>query len=330
MRALTIVVLLAGFALFGWLLLQADLGTVAHLMTQLGWLGAITVLVAFAIGFQADVFSWHLTFRNVGLSARWTLRLWLVNMVGEALNIVAPFGSVGGEPFKALLLKRHYRVSYPDGVASLLLIQTVNSLAEVPFVIVGLILMLARGVLSPAFETTLTIACFLLVGFMAFVLVALHLRWLSYLPRRLKQTRWGRGVGTGIEVLMSIEEQIVVFVRQRPLRFAVAVLFAFGNWLCGAVELFLVLHFLGSPLGFADCWLIEATVVLVRSATFFLPAHIGAQDGTIAFLCGVLTGSAPVGLAVALVRRARELLWSLLGLMIGGWFSLRAPAVAAG
>ena len=63
---------------------------------------------------------------------------------------------------------------------------------------------------------------------------------------------------------------------------------------------------------------------------FWHGAHIGAQDGTIAFLCGVLTGSAPVGLAVALVRRARELLWSLLGLMIGGWFSLRAPAVAAG
>src|SRR5262249_61283613 len=126
-----------------------------RLMAEVGWAGGLAILIVFGIGFQADVFSWHLTFRKLALNARWNLRLWLVNMVGEALNIVAPFGSLGGEPFKALLLKRHYQVSYRDGTTSLLLIQTVNSLAQVPFVVVGGALLLRREVLSPALATVI-------------------------------------------------------------------------------------------------------------------------------------------------------------------------------
>src|SRR5262249_45368797 len=61
----------------------------------------------------------------------------------------------------------------------------------------------------------------------------------------------------------------------------------------------------------------------------FVPGHIGAQDGAVALMCGLLIGSTEVGLAVALIRRARELSWSFLGLMIGGWFSLRRPEPAS-
>jgi uncharacterized protein (TIRG00374 family) len=327
-RAFTICVLIASFALFGWLLSQVELAAVARSMGQLGWLGALTIVALFAIGFQADVFSWHLTFQSIAVSARWTLRLWLVNMVGEALNIVAPFGSLGGEPFKALLLNRHYAVSYRDGTASLLLIQTINSLAQIPLVVVGVALMFRRGILSPALETIVSIACVLLVLFMGLVLAALHLRWLSHLLGLLEKGRWGPRLSAVLQALKAIEEQLAVFVRHHPTRFSVALLFAFGNWLCGAIELFLILHFLGRPIGFADCWLIEAVVVLVRSSTFFVPGHIGVQDGAITLMCGLLTGSADVGFAVALIRRARELFWSFLGLVIGGWFSLRGPKAA--
>ncbi len=95
------------------------------------------------------------------------------------------------------------------------------------------------------------------------------------------------------------------------------------------IQVLIILHFLGRPIAFADCWLIEAVVVLVRSSTFFIPGHIGVQDGAITLMCGLLTGSADVGFAVALIRRARELFWSFLGLTIGGWFSLRGPRVVA-
>jgi len=322
-RAFTICVLIASFALFGWLLSQIELAGVAQSFGQLGWPGLLAIVAVFAVGFQADVFSWHLTFRSIAISAAWTLRLWLVNMVGEALNIVAPFGSLGGEPFKGLLLKRHYGVSFADGAASLLLIQTVNSLAQVPFVLVGVALMIRRGVLPLALETVATIACATIAAFMTLVVLGLHGRWLSCLPQWLEPRRWGHLLDAVQQAAKSIEEQLAVFVRQRPLRFAIAVLFAFGNWLCGAIELFLILHFLGRAIGFADCWLIEAVVVLVRSSTFFVPGHIGVQDSAITLLCGLLAGSLEVGFTVALIRRARELSWSFLGLLIGCWFTLR-------
>jgi hypothetical protein len=189
--------------------------------------------------------------------------------------------------------------------------------------------MFHRGILSPALEMIVSVACVLLVLFMGLVLAALHLRWLSHLLGLLEKGRWGPRLSAVLQTLRAIEEQLAVFVRHHPTRFSVALSFAFGNWLCGAIELFLILHFLGWPLAFADCWLIEAVVVLVRSSTFFVPGHIGVQDGAITLMCGLLTGSADVGFAVALIRRARELFWSFLGLVIGGWFGLRGPTSAS-
>lgn len=329
MKAFTIGVLLAGFALFGWLLFQADLPGVAHAVEGLGWLGALAILAVFALAFQADVLAWHLTFRSLRLSWFWELRLWLVNMVGEALNIVAPFGSLGGEPFKALLLNRHYGLPYPDGAASLLLIQTVNSLAQVPLVVVAVGLVLRQGILPPSLEIVVVIACVLLVLFMGLVLAALRLRWLFRLVDWLER-RWASARLKGfLDAFREVETQLAVFVRERPARFAVSLCFSFGNWLAGAVELFLILSFLDRPISFADAWMIEGVVVLVRSATFFLPGHIGAQDGAITGMVRLVAGSAELGLAVALIRRARELSWSFLGLAIGGWYGVQGRAAAA-
>jgi hypothetical protein len=63
----------------------------------------------------------------------------------------------------------------------------------------------------------------------------------------------------------------------------------------------------------------------VRSLTFFVPGHLGVQDGAITLIGQALTGSSEVGLAVALLRRGRELVWTAVGLAIGAWFGLKNP-----
>ena len=68
--------------------------------------------------------------------------------------------------------------------------------------------------------------------------------------------------------------------------------------------------------------------MLARSLSFFVPAHLGVQDGAIALLGQALTGLPEIGVAVALARRVRELAWSGLGLGVGAWFGLRKPVAA--
>jgi len=327
-KLLKLTMLVGGLGLFAWLLAEVDLAAVGQHVARIGWLGAAVIVLAFSAGFAADVLSWLYMFRSIAMTWLWSWRLLLVQLVGEALNVVTPFGSLGGEPFKALLLKRHYDVTYSEGTASLLLVQTVNSLAMVPFVFVGALLSLGRGILSPALEVAALAAAVVIAAFMLLVYAALHMRALSSLEQRLGRSRWAGKLAEGLAGLREVDEHLFVFVRHTPGRFAASLGFSFLNWLFGAVEMYLIFYFLGHPISFADAWMVEATVVLVRAATFFIPGHLGVQDGAIALMGQALAGTPEIGLTVALLRRGRELAWTAVGLAIGGWYSLKKRPVS--
>ncbi len=328
-KLLKLVMLAGGLGLFIWLLSDIDLANVATEVALIGWQGAVIIAFAFAFGFVADVISWQMMFRTINLSWLWTWRLLLVQLVGEALNVVTPFGSLGGEPFKALLLKRHYDVSLREVTASLLLIQTMNSLAMVPFTIVAAYLMLGRGILDPILEKTIFFVALWIGAFMLVVYAALHLRALATLERRLGRSRWGERLARGLHAFRDVEEHLFYFVRHTPGRSAVSFVFALANWVFGAVEMYLIFMFLGHPISVADAWMLEGIIVLVRGVTFFVPGHLGVQDGAITLIGQALTGSSEIGLAVALLRRGREMVWTGIGLAIGGWFGLKDPAAPA-
>ena len=323
MRLFKLLTLVGGIAIFAWILTIADMSAVADVMQRLGLFGAIMVLASFGIAMVSDVVGWALMFRSVAVSTLWTFRLWLVQMVGEAFNMLTPFGAFGGEPFKALLLKRHYGVSYNEGTATLILIQTVNSIAQVPFAIIGAILMLQADILPDVLETGIVAATAVIGVFMVLVYFALHYRWLAKLPARMERSPSAAKFAQAITFVTELEEHFFRFVRTTPGRFAAALAFAFMSWVVGAVEIYLVFLFLDSPISFADAWIVETVIVLVRSLTFFVPAHIGVQDGALTMAGNALTGSNDIGLAMALIRRGRELFWAGVGLLIYGGFNWR-------
>jgi hypothetical protein len=189
-------------------------------------------------------------------------------------------------------------------------------------------LLIYRHLLPPTLEHIILAASLVISGFMVLVLVALHSRLLTVLHRKLGRSRWGGRFDQALRVLEEIEGRLFFFVRESPRRFAVSYALAFTTWMFGAVEMMLIFAFLGYPISFTDAWMVEGIVSIARSVSFFIPAHLGIQDGAIALLATALTGAPDVGIAVALARRARELSWSAIGLAIGGWFGLRKPAVA--
>lgn len=323
MRLFKLLTLVAGTAIFIWLLRTADLAAVTEVLQRLGGFGAAAIVLSFAVAMASDVAAWILMFRTVAVTGLWGWRLWLVLMVGEAFNLLTPFGAFGGEPFKAMLLNRHYGVSYREGTASLILIQTVNSLAQVPFAVVGALLMTRTDLLPDVLKTAIVAATAVIGVFMVLVYAALHGRLLARLPARLGASRWGERLKRAIDILTDLEERLFHFVRNTPGRSAAAFGFAFLSWVLGAAEIWLVMWFLDAPVSFADAWIIETVIVLVRSVTFFVPGHIGVQDGAITMVVAALAGSTGIGLAMALIRRGRELFWAGVGLVIYGWFNLQ-------
>lgn len=322
MRYLRIAFLLAGIVLLGLIVRALDLAEVARLVAQVGW-GLAVLLALYFLAFVVDTTSWHLTLLAAPLAPRWLARLWAVRMVGEAFNATLPAGSLGGEPVKAVLLKRRYDIGYRDTAASLILTRTVNLISLLVFLAAGFVFVLADERLPAGLKAVAGVG---LAGFAVAILgffLVQRFRLSSLIASWAARWRGGRRLGSVLEHIRHIDGQFVRFYAESPVRFVSALALALFNWILGATEIYLTLEFLGHPASFVDAWKLEAAAQLARSATFFIPAGIGTQEGAFVVLGSAMTGSPALGGAVALVRRIREILW------IGWGFSL-APIISRG
>jgi uncharacterized BrkB/YihY/UPF0761 family membrane protein len=103
--------------------------------------------------------------------------------------------------------------------------------------------------------------------------------------------------------------------------------FHLAGWLLGAVEAFVILLFLGVPATLATATVIEALGAGVRFATFLVPASLGAFESANAAAFEAMGLGAGAGLAFSFVRRARQLAWVAIGMLVlaaMGWQAKRA------
>jgi glycosyltransferase 2 family protein len=94
----------------------------------------------------------------------------------------------------------------------------------------------------------------------------------------------------------------------------------------GSAEIYLVLVFIGIPIDWPTAIVVEAFGAAVKFASFMVPASLGALEGgnVAIFAAFGLGGSA--GLSYTLVRRLREIVWTVVGL--GGLALLSARPTA--
>ncbi len=215
--------------------------------------------------------------------------------------------------------------SEPAGITRLSA-KTVNLLGLVAFSAVGFALMLQVETFPGAYVLAAGAGLAALgIGIIGFYAVQ---RWgaASYLARRLAAWRFGRQIEGPLEHIHEVDDHFERFYARQPARFAAALALALAGWLIGVGEIVVIMWFLGAPVTLAEAWLIETVAQLVRAGAFFIPASLGATEAAMVLVYEALLGAPSLGFAVALIRRARELLWVAWGLWLG-W--LEAPGAAA-
>jgi putative membrane protein len=89
----------------------------------------------------------------------------------------------------------------------------------------------------------------------------------------------------------------------------------FAAWFVGAVEIWIPLHFMGYPVGFAEALVIESLAQAIRGAAFVVPGAIGVQEGGMIALGAVFGIPAEAALALSLIKRAADLAVGVPGLI---------------
>ncbi len=321
MRWLKIAYLSAGIALLAMVLWHADLGEVGRHLAGIG-IGVAPLLAIAAANQAADTLVWLMVLPSLPVRPKWFARLLAARLAGEAFNSVLPAAGLGGEPLKAVLLNRHYAIAHGDAIASIVLARTVNMLTQLVFVAGGV----AIGVL--VMERFRPLLPYALSGF-GFLVFALAI---VFSIQRFQLSSWlvgllGRRLVARFTALLAllqdIEGRFIHFYTSAHARFAATAAVSLAGWFIGALEVWAAMRFLGSPVTFQEAWVIEAAAQVARSAAFLIPGALGAQEGAFTLVVSALTGDASVGLAVAMVRRGRELLWILVGFLSTLWFSAR-------
>ena len=307
-------------------------GQIYDAAAQLGPIALLVLLIPSLIMYVVEAYGWKVT---LGPSAKdipfW--RVLAIRTAGEVVNMTTPTAYVGGEPLKAYLLKKH-DVPMVEGLASVIIAKTTMTIAEVLFILLGI----ALGVwlLGGNDSSGQTVAAALVgVGLLAFGTAAF------VFVQRQGLFTWLLGflrkIGLKIayleareEKLRSLDRTILTFYRdKRPAFYSSTGLFFLG-WMAEALEVYVIIYYLGGPAMALSAISIGALSVFIKGGTFFIPGSLGAQDGGNMLLLSAFGYSDVTGITFALLRRFRELVWIGLGLLCLALVGGRAAAIQEG
>ena len=220
---------------------------------------------------------------------------------------VLPITQLGGVVFaaRALVLAG---LEAPAASASVIADLTTETFAQGLYVLVGVLaslsLLYKSAALSPYVGAMLGGALFLSAGSLAFAIVQfLGGRWVDRLQDRLFAGR--------TQAQAHAFHDAVNGIYRRHGRVAMSILLQFAGWIGSGLWLWAVLTAMDVRAGLWTAIAIQALVEGLRSATVFIPASVGIQEAGYAALAPVFGLSPELGLAVSLIRRARDIVVAL-------------------
>ncbi|HEU4826804.1 MAG TPA: lysylphosphatidylglycerol synthase domain-containing protein [Dongiaceae bacterium] len=247
--------------------------------------------------------------------------VFLARWVGESVNTLLPVAQVGGEIARGRLVMR-----WPGGsgavlplmlvIATIIVDMTLNLTGQFALALAG-----AWQVWRVANRTVLELAVACLAALLPLALLAL-----AQQPAVLARAHrgFGRLTGKGHDPASTANlSSAVRAVYGHSADLARALLLHLVSAFTRAIEVWIVLRLMGVPIGVMDAVMIEGLSGALRTAAFLLPAGLGVQEGALLVLCGWIGVPPATALALALVKRAREIVVGGAGLLV--WLALERP-----
>jgi putative membrane protein len=298
-RRTVILAAVAGAIGFTVLLEHVGIGAIVAAMRTLGWTGFAAV-VAFHLGVIALVgFAWSLLARD-RTEGRPGCFVW-GRLIRDSSSETLPFSQVGGFVMGA-------RAASLCGVpgrfaaASTIVDMTVEMAARVPYMVLGLGLLVWRGLGDEA-ETIMLVATLLIAAgaVVCVVLLARGADLIAGLGARMVPQWMAGGAAVAGGVLDMIHT-----IQARRAALARALLVHCCGWVLSGVEVALPLWLMGKPVWIGAGIAIDCLVSGIRSAAFLVPSAIGVQEGAYVVVCGMFGIDPQVALALSLLRRGRD------------------------
>lgn len=308
--------LTVGLVVFVGLLVWQGVGAVGAVLAAAGWgLVIVALFHLLPLALDAAATSVLLERRSPGTTMRNVL---LSRWAAESANSLLPAGQVGGPVLMARYLA-HRGLPMRDAAAAVTVSTTMQALAQIVFAIVGVgwfaILSHGDGVGGlDGLGVPLALAAAVLGATVGAFWWAQRRGMFGHLLR-LGARVFGRpDWSMRTDEANAIDDAVGELYRRHG-RVVATFAWSLAGWLAGVGEVWLALHFLGHPVGWLDALLLESAGQAIRGAAFAIPGSLGAQEGGFLLLAPLVGLPLEVALALSLVKRSRELLLGLPGLV---------------
>ncbi len=305
----------AGLGLFFYLIWRIGFDVLLANISRFGvWFLAIVAIGASWLFFQT--WAWSII-QNAFFKKVPFLSLFRIKIIGDALNVLLPSASLGGEAARAYLLKK--AVPLKEGIPSILFDKTVEFVASTVFLALGLLfgslfVPLPEGLLAP------TVICLAVTTAGVVLLVIFSVRGvcgtLARITARFPRVR--KWVEARKEHLEALDENLRLLYRKGHLKTAAAIGLHFLGRLAGAAEVLIILRVLGAPVNLVQAVFIYSVIVIINTVFFILPGQWGVTESASLLLLEALGRPAAIGLSLGVIRRIRKLVF--VGLAFGLYF----------
>ncbi|MGO4723621.1 MULTISPECIES: flippase-like domain-containing protein [unclassified Inquilinus] len=232
--------------------------------------------------------------------------------IREAINSLLPVAQIGGELITARLLAMR-GVPLNRSGAAIVVDLTTQMASQVVFTMFGLgLLFLGNhdGAMTPWIIAGCGIG-FLLV---ALFIGAQRFGMFKVLERALIRLADKFGWSSLGEV-SGLHDSIVALYEEHARRVWVSGGHHLISWLLGCLEIWMTLWALGVDAGFREAVIIESLAQAIRMAGVIVPGALGVQEGGFIVICGLLGIPPHSAVAMALIRRIREIALGVPGLV---------------
>jgi putative membrane protein len=228
-------------------------------------------------------------------------RFFLARLVREAIAEISPFSPIGGLVTAARIAVL-YGMRGAYAAASVAADMTTEAMAQVPFLAFGLALSLRHLGELPNSDTLLTaMVVILLLSVPAMVLLVLAQKRGAGLAERM-----------AVRFLPGFKDSAGFHEATQALYDSAARLAASASlhllaWVSSGFITYVAFRLVGGQVSLINALALEALLCTIRSAAAFVPAAIGVQEAGYAMLAPLFGLPAELGLAVSLLKRAREI-----------------------
>jgi glycosyltransferase 2 family protein len=233
-------------------------------------------------------------------------RAFMVFLAGDAIGNITPLGLIASEPTKVFLVRHH--LATRESVTSLALDNLVYSSSVIAMVIIGAVVMLQNVSMPFAWREwgVAALAALVLLGIAGARIVRRGFGWNARTDSPIRQR------------LAQLRASMLEFSAGQPTRLWRALAVDMTFHALAVFEVYLTLRWLlgSSAPTFTEALLFEVLNRVVTVAFKFVPLRVGVDEAVSGAFAPLLAVSSTAGVALAVIRKVRNLFWMGIGLAL--------------